>query len=236
MVVVIVRQRGNNEGGGGGGAPSGSCDPHVAAQKLRVDAWMPLRQRSASYEDAAQSPLASTGSRFYAAVPAAVLDTHDKPLAGDHTYEYIDPAAGAVERGLPASTPQYAVPGDDDGIYTAPDASKPAHRDGGSGPGSLIISRCDGEPWGMGVKPDPIRGVVVTKIKPGGVGARHNLEIGSTFTKIDGTDGLRIDKAKLLHMFKTKTTITVELGPMIQNIGPLHCPLLPSRPELDLDV
>ena len=107
---------------------------------------------------------------------------------------------------------------------------------GGGGPGSLRISRREGESWGMDVKPDLMRVVVVTKIKPGGVGARHNLEIGSTFTKIDGTDGLRIDKAKLLHMFKTKTTITVELGPMIQNIGPLHCPLLPSRPELDLDV
>jgi hypothetical protein len=89
----------------------------------------------------------------------------------------------------------------------------------GGGPGSLSISRRDGEPWGMGVKPDPMWGVVVTKIKPGGAAARHNLEVGSTFTKIDGTDALRIDKAKLLHMLKTKTTITVELGPVIQNIG-----------------
>jgi C-terminal processing protease CtpA/Prc len=89
----------------------------------------------------------------------------------------------------------------------------------GGGPGSLSISRRDGEPWGMGVKPDPMWGVVVTKIKPGGAAARHNLEVGSTFTKIDGTDALRIDKAKLMHMLKTKTTITVELGPVIQNIG-----------------
>ena len=65
----------------------------------------------------------------------------------------------------------------------------------------------------MGVTPDPMRGVVVTKIEPGGAGARHNLEVGSTFTMIDGTDALRIDKAELLHMLKTKTTATVELGP-----------------------
>jgi S1-C subfamily serine protease len=71
----------------------------------------------------------------------------------------------------------------------------------------------------MDVTPDPMRGVVVTKIEPGGAGARHNLEVGSTFTKIDGTDALRIDKAELLHVLKTKTTITVELGPVIQNIG-----------------
>ena len=71
----------------------------------------------------------------------------------------------------------------------------------------------------MGVTPDPMRGVVVTKIEPGGAGARHNLEVGSTFTMIDGTDALRIDKAELLHMLKTKTTITVELGPVTQNTG-----------------
>jgi len=94
-----------------------------------------------------------------------------------------------------------------------------AQRDGGGGPNSLSISRREGEPWGIGVKPDPMRGVVVTKIKPGGAAARHNLEVGSTFTKIDGTDALRIDKAELLHMLKTKTTIAVELGPVIQNIG-----------------
>jgi len=94
-----------------------------------------------------------------------------------------------------------------------------AQRDGGGGPGSLSISRREGEPWGMGVKPDPMRGIVVTKIKPGGAAARHNLEVGSTFTKIDGTDALRIDKAELLHMLKTKTTIAVELGPVVQNIG-----------------
>ena len=43
---------------------------------------------------------------------------------------------------------------------------------------------------------------MVTKIKPGGAGARHNLEAaGSTFTnKMDGVDALRIDKAKLPHM------------------------------------
>ena len=99
-----------------------------------------------------------------------------------------------------------------------------AQRDGGGGPGggglgSLRISRREGEPWGMDVKPDPMWGVVVTKIKPGGAAARHNLEVGSTFTKIDGTDAPRIDKAELLHMLKTKTTIAVELGPVIQNIG-----------------
>jgi len=94
-----------------------------------------------------------------------------------------------------------------------------AQRDGGGGPDSLSISRREGEPWGMGVKPDPMRGVVVTNLKPGGAAARHNLEVGSTFTKIDGTDALRIDKAELLHMLKTKTTIAVELGPVIQNIG-----------------
>jgi len=99
-----------------------------------------------------------------------------------------------------------------------------AQRDGGGGPGgggpdSLSISRRKGEPWGMSVNPDPIRGVVVTKIKPGGAGARHNLEVGSTFTKIDGTDALRFDKAKLRRTLKTKTTIAVELGPVIQKIG-----------------
>ena len=66
------------------------------------------------------------GSRSHAAVPAAVSNTHDTPLARDHTYEYSDPAAGAVERVLPASTPHYAVPGDDGGYYTAPDATQPA--------------------------------------------------------------------------------------------------------------
>ena len=65
------------------------------------------------------------GSRSHAAVPAAVSNTHDTPLARDHTYEYSDPAAGAAERGLPASSPQYAVPWDDGGIYTAPDATQP---------------------------------------------------------------------------------------------------------------
>ena len=32
-------------------------------------------------------------------------------------------------------------------------------------------------------------------------------------------DALRIDKAELLLTLKTKNTITVELGPVIQNIG-----------------
>ena len=36
---------------------------------------------------------------------------------------------------------------------------------------------------------------------------------------MDGTDALRIDKAELLHMLKSKTTMVVELGPVIQNIG-----------------
>ena len=40
-----------------------------------------------------------------------------------------------------------------------------------------------------------------------------------TVAKMDRTDALRIDKAKLLHMLKTKSTIAVELGPVIQNIG-----------------
>ena len=35
----------------------------------------------------------------------------------------------------------------------------------------------------------------------------------------DRTDALQIDKAELLHMLKTKTTIIVELGPVIQYIG-----------------
>ena len=35
---------------------------------------------------------------------------------------------------------------------------------------------------------------------------------------MDGTDALRIDKAELLHMLKTKTTVPVELGPVIQNL------------------
>ena len=44
-----------------------------------------------------------------------------------------------------------------------------AQRDGNGGPGSggpegLLISRRDGEPWGMGIKPDPIRGVVVSTV------------------------------------------------------------------------
>ena len=53
---------GSHKEGGGGGAPSGSGDPHAAAQELRVDAWGPIRQRSASYEDSnpASVPPAST--------------------------------------------------------------------------------------------------------------------------------------------------------------------------------
>ena len=35
---------------------------------------------------------------------------------------------------------------------------------GSSGLGSLIIARRDGEPWGMGVEPDPIRLVMVTEL------------------------------------------------------------------------
>ena len=83
----------------------------------------------------------------------------------------------------------------------------------------------------MSVKPDPIRGVVVTKIKPGGAGARHNLEVGSAFTKIDGTDALRFDKAKLRHMLKTKTTIAVELGPVIENVGDHLAHYYPQGPN-----
>ena len=71
----------------------------------------------------------------------------------------------------------------------------------------------------MGIKIDPIRGVILTKIKPGGAGARHNLEVGSTFTKVDGVDALQIYEAELLHALKTKTTIAVELGPVIQTVG-----------------
>ena len=93
---------------------------------------------------------------------------------------------------------------------------------GGSAPaaatsagGKLTIAKRDGEAWGIGVKTDPVRGVVVTKIKPGGAGARCQLEVGSTFTKIDGVDALEITKAELLHTMENKTTITVELGPVI---------------------
>ena len=35
----------------------------------------------------------------------------------------------------------------------------------------------------------------------------------------DGTNALQIDTAELLHLLKRKTTIAVELGPVIQNIG-----------------
>ena len=84
--------------------------------------------------------------------------------------------------------------------------------------GKLTIAKRDGEAWGIGVKTDPVRGVVVTKITPDGAGARCNLEVGSTFTKIDGMDALRIAKAELLQIMKTKTTITVELGPVLQSI------------------
>ena len=57
------------------------------------------------------------------------------------------------------------------------------------------------------------------RYKPSGAAAQHNLEEGSTFTKMDGTDALQIDTAELLHLLKRKTTIAVELGPVIQNIG-----------------
>ena len=83
--------------------------------------------------------------------------------------------------------------------------------------GKLTITKRDGEAWGIGVKTDPVRGVVVGKVKPGGAGARCNLQVGSTFTKIDGVDALRIAKAELLQIMKTKTTITVELGPVLQS-------------------
>ena len=95
---------------------------------------------------------------------------------------------------------------------------------GGSAPaaatsagGTLTIAKRDGEAWGIEVKTDPVRGVVVIKIKPDGAGARCNLEVGSTFTKIDGMDALRIAKAELLQIMKTKTTITVELGPVLRS-------------------
>ena len=40
---------------------------------------------------------------------------------------------------------------------------------------------------------------------------------------MDGADPLRIDKAELPHiMLKTKTTIAVELAPVIQNPGDDH--------------
>ena len=37
----------------------------------------------------------------------------------------------------------------------------------------------------------------------------------------DGTNALQIDTAELLHLLKRKTTIAVELGPVIQN-GVVH--------------
>jgi len=83
--------------------------------------------------------------------------------------------------------------------------------------GKLTIVKRDGEAWGFGVKIDPVRGVVVTKIKPGGAGARCNLEVGSTFTQINGMDALQIAKAELLQIMKTNTTIAVELGPGLRS-------------------
>jgi len=84
---------------------------------------------------------------------------------------------------------------------------------------SITMVKRANEEWGIGVRTDPSHGIVVNELQPGGAGARHNLEVGSTFTKVDGVDARRLDKAGILHTMKTKTTITVELGPVIQNNG-----------------
>ena len=81
-------------------------------------------------------------------------------------------------------------------------------------PGSVSITKPAGAKWGIGVQIDPVCGVVVTKVTPGGVGAQHHLEVGSTFTRIDGTDARTMDKSELLHTLRTQNTISVVAGPM----------------------
>ena len=71
---------------------------------------------------------------------------------------------GKVETAVAASS-TVSAPGyiEVRGALTATDGGAGGNG-GSSGLGSLIIARRDGEPWGMGVNPDPIRRVMVTEL------------------------------------------------------------------------
>ena len=79
----------------------------------------------------------------------------------------------------------------------------------------VTITKEDGEAWGIGVRVDPAFGVVVTKVKPGGVGARHKLAVGMTFPTLDGADATELSKEEVLHALKTKSSFVVATGPVL---------------------
>ena len=83
----------------------------------------------------------------------------------------------------------------------------------------VTITKEDGEAWGIGVRVDPAFGVVVTKVEPGGVGARHKLAVGMTFPTLDGADATKLSKKEVLHALKTKSSFVVATGPILDGEG-----------------
>jgi len=77
-----------------------------------------------------------------------------------------------------------------------------------------------GEPWGIEVEIDPVRGAVVTKVDPGSVAARVKIPVGAAFIAINGKATPTMTKQEALTMIRQHSALdlTVQVPP--DTVGP----------------
>ena len=77
-----------------------------------------------------------------------------------------------------------------------------------------------GEPWGIEVEIDPVRGAVVTKVDPGSVAARVKIPVGAAFIAINGKATPTMTQQEVLTMIQRHSALdlTVQVPP--EMVGP----------------
>ena len=92
-----------------------------------------------------------------------------------------------------------------------------------------------GEPWGIEVEIDPVRGAVVTKVDPGSVAARVNIPVGAAFIAINGNATPTMTKQEALTVIRRHSALDLtfhvppEITPWMVGAWPDSSPRLVFR-------
>ena len=85
-----------------------------------------------------------------------------------------------------------------------------------------------GEPWGVDVETDPIRGAVVTRVEPNSVAAREQIQVGAAFIAINGNATPTMSKTEVIDMMRRHSALDLTFQITPDMVSPARSPLVCS--------